>query len=125
MSYGVGVVFACLIMAVIIGMVVQAVLYARGRQVITRRQLALRMSAGSLLVITIGLMFYAAVYHFANPIVALIFWALMTLLPLVVIILAWLDLRQVVRTQHERQAELYRSLAGIERDLHEKRPGGD
>ena len=125
MSYVAGVIFACLVMAVIVGMVYQALAYARGRQIISRRQFVLRMIVGVLLIATIGLMFYATVYRFANPVMALLFWGLLTLLPVVVIILAWLDLRELARTQHERQAELYRSLAEIEQDLKRKRSGGE
>jgi len=101
-------------------MVYQALSYARGRQIITRRQFGLRMATGFLLLVTIVLMFYAAVVHFTNPIVALIFWTILTLLPLAVVILAWLDLRQVARMKHERQAELYRNLASLEQELRNK-----
>jgi hypothetical protein len=125
MSYAAGVIFACLVMAVIVGMVYQALAYARGRQIISRRQFVGRMVAGALLIVTIGLMFTAAVTRFTNPVTALVFWGLMTLLPLIVFILAWLDLRELARTQHERQAELYRGLAQIERDAKQKRSGGD
>jgi hypothetical protein len=117
MSYGVGVIFICLAMALIVGMVYQALAYAHGRQIISPRQFRLRMANGVLLLVTIGLVFYAALARFSNPLVALAFWGVVTLLPLVVVILAWLDLRQVARARHEQQAQLYRNLAHLEHDL--------
>jgi hypothetical protein len=120
-SYSAGIIFACLAMAVVVGMVYQALSYAHGRQLISRRQLVLRLSAGTLLLGTIGLVFYAAFQHFTNPVTALVYWGLLTLLPVIVVILAWMDLRELARTQHVRQAELYRSLADIEREAKRKR----
>lgn len=117
MSYLTGVILLCLAVAVIIGMVIQGVGYARGRQIITRRQFGMRMATGVLLLLTIGLMFYTAIVRLTNPYQALMVWGLLTLMPLAVIILAWLDLRQVARTRHQRQAELYRHLADIEQEL--------
>jgi protein-S-isoprenylcysteine O-methyltransferase Ste14 len=120
MSYAGGVIFICLAMAIVIAMVYQALAFARGRHIITRGQLGLRMATGVLLLVTIGLVFYAAVTRFTDPTTALVFWSLLTVLPLAVIVLAWLDLRQVARAQHRRQAELYRNLANLEYDLRSK-----
>ncbi len=122
MSYPVGVIFTCLAVAIIIGMVVQALSYARGRQIITRRQLAMRMVTGVLLLATIGLVFYTAVVKLTDPITVLVIWGLLIVLPVAVMVLAWLDLRQVARTQHQRQAELYRNLADLEQHVRGK-PG--
>ncbi|MCE5238892.1 hypothetical protein LLH23_10420 [bacterium] len=120
MSYPVGVIFVCAAVAIAIGMVYQALSYARGRHLINGRQFAMRMVTGVLLLVTIGLVFYAAVRPFTDPLLALGFWGLLTVLPLAVIVLAWLDLRQVARAQHQRQAELYRNLAGLEQQLRSK-----
>jgi hypothetical protein len=120
MSYAVGVIFICLAMAIIIGMVYQALSYARGRHIISRRQFSMRMATGLLLLSTIALVFYAAVVRFTNPVTVLVLWSLLTVLPLAVIVLAWLDLRLVARAQHQRQAELYRNLASLEQGLRDK-----
>jgi len=125
MSYAAGIIFTCLAVAIIIGMVYQALAYARGRHIITRGQLRLRMATGVLLLLTIAMVFYAALVKFTHPVTALVFWGLLTLLPLAVIILTWLDLRQVARTQHQRQAEIYRGLAHLERDVRRKPDGQD
>lgn len=117
MTYAAGVIFICLGVAVVIGMVAQVLSYARGRHIITRGQLAMRMTTGGLLLVTIAMVFYAAVVKFTSPITAVVFWGVLTLLPLAVIILTWLDLRLVARTQHQRQAEIYRGLAHLEQDL--------
>lgn len=125
MSYPTGVIFACLAMALIVGMVYQAVSYSRGRQLISRRQFGLRMTTGLLLLLTIGLLFYTVATDFTNHVTEIICLALLMLLPVGVIVLAWLDLRQLARAQHQRQAELYKNLAELERDLKQKRPGSD
>jgi len=125
MSYAVGVTFVCLAMAVIIGMVYQALSYARGRHIISRRQFAMRMTNGLLLLATIALVFYAAVVRLTSPVTALVLWGLLTLFPLAVMVLAWLDLRQVARAQHQRQAELYRNLASLEQTLRDRPDGHD
>jgi hypothetical protein len=126
MSYGVGVIFLIFAMLLVVGMVYQAVAYKRGRQIITRRQFGLRMANGCLLLLIIALLLYSATVHFANPRSTLIFWAVLWLalmaLLLAVVVLAWLDLRQVARAKHERQAELYRNLANLEQELRNK-PG--
>ncbi|MBU0607633.1 MAG: hypothetical protein KKI08_07080 [Armatimonadetes bacterium] len=120
MSYPVGVIFTCLAVAIIIGMVVQALSYARGRHIITRGQLAMRMVTGVLLLATIGLVFYTAVVKLTDPITVLVIWGLLIVLPVAVMVLAWLDLRQLARTQHQRQAELYRNLADLEQHVRGK-----
>lgn len=122
MSYAVGVTLIIFAVAILIGMAYQILAYFRGRQLISRQQLILRLIAGILLLITIGMIFYTALVHFRNPFWALGFWGMMLFLPLIVIIIAWLDLRQLARTQHERQAELYRSLAHLEQELKKKPP---
>jgi hypothetical protein len=121
MSYGVGVIFLIFAMLLVIGMVYQAIAYKRGRQIITRRQFGLRMANGSLLLLIIALLLSSATVHFADARSTLLFWTVLWLvlmvLLLAVVILAWLDLRQVARVKHERQAELYRNLANLEQEL--------
>jgi hypothetical protein len=61
---------------------------------------------------------------------ALIYWGVLTFLPLVVVILAWQDLKELSRTRHQRQAELYRDLANLQQQLQKPRepregPGTD
>ena len=125
MSYVAGVLLACTAMAIIVGMVYQALSYTHGRQIISRRQFILRMAMGALLLLTIALMFTAAVYQFATVQAAIVFWMVVTFLPVVVIILAWLDLRELRRRQHEQQAELYRNLAELQQELKRKPDQGE
>lgn len=117
MSYLTGIIFACLAMAIVIGMVHQACSYLRGRQIITGRQCGLRMATGGLLLAAIAMIFYAAVRPPVEPRVLLAYWAVLSLLPVAVIILAWLDLREVARLGHRRQAELYHSLAQLQQEV--------
>jgi len=89
-------------------------------QIISRRQLVLRLCTGALLVVCISLIFVASVHRLHDPWLALLLWTAISVLPLVAIILAWVDLREVRRTKHVRQAELYRTLARIQEDLKAK-----
>lgn len=125
MNYIPLVILACVAMTIIIGLVYQALAYARGRQLISRRQFVLRLVNGFLLLVTIGMIFYVpfVVHDGQNLRLVLVYWALLTFLPLVVVILAWLDLRELARTRHQRQAELYRNLAEIQRELHTRQTG--
>jgi hypothetical protein len=77
---------------------------------------------GVLLLLTIGMIFYSAIRLPANPLTALIYWGILTFLPLVVVILAWMDLKELARTRHQRQAELYRGLADLQQELQTKPP---
>lgn len=121
MSYAAGVILACLGMGIVIGMIHQAWTYLRGLTMLSRRQFGLRLTTGVLLLVCVGMIFYAALYPPSTPVVALSYWGILTLLPLLAIILAWLDLKELARTRHQRQAELYRGLADLERELQARR----
>ena len=122
MSYASGVILACLAMGVIIAMAHQVWSYLRGQHIISRRQFILRLTNGVLLLLTIGLIFLGALYRFSDLRLGLLFLSALAVLPLVVIVLAWLDLRELQRTRHERQAELYRNLAQLQQELRGKPP---
>jgi hypothetical protein len=117
MSYVTGIILASLAMAILVAVFHQTWSYLRGQTLISRRQFGLRLSMGALLLLTIGMIFYAAIHLPANPLTALIYWTILTFLPLVVVVLAWLDLKELARTRHQRQAELYRGLADLQHQL--------
>lgn len=125
MNYLPLVVLACVAMVIIIGIVYQSLAYARGRMLISRRQFVLRLINGLLLLTTIGLIFYVPFLMKQNLDLRLVlgYWGLLTLLPLIVVILAFLDLREVAKTRHRHQAELYRNLADLEQTLRTKDTG--
>ena len=122
MSYAAGVILASVAMAILIAMAQQAWTYWRGQHIISRRLFLLRLTNGVLLLATIGLIFYGSAHRFADLRMGLLYLSTLSILPVVVIILAWLDLRELRRTKHERQAELYRSLAQLEQELRSKPP---
>lgn len=117
MTYVTGIILASLAMAILVAILHQTWSYLRGQTLISRRQFGLRLSMGALLLLTIGMIFYAAIRLPTNPLTALIYWTVLTFLPLVVVILAWLDLKELARTRHQRQAELYRGLADLHQQL--------
>lgn len=131
MSYVAGTILACLAMAVMIGLIHQTWVYLRGLQsvsgqpLLSRRQFILRLWMGFLLLVCIGMIFYAAVHRFTDPVLALVYWAVLTLLPLAVIVLTWMDLRELTRTRHQVQAELYKELAELQRQAQAKRETPD
>jgi hypothetical protein len=110
MSYAAGVLLLVAAVAVIIGAVVQVLLFRRGQQIITRGQLVMRLVTAALLVFTIGLIFLGVLYPWPTALAELGFWTVLTCLAAVVIFLAANDLRQVERQKHLRQADLYRGL---------------
>jgi uncharacterized protein YacL len=130
MSYVAGVIFATLAMTIIVGMIHQAWTYARGQQIISRRQFAMRLSTGFLLLLTIAMIFYERLRPFTGrPLAELVYLCVLIILPTVVVVLAWQDLRELARLRHQRQAELYRNLAELQQQLLDKRgpqgkPGG-
>lgn len=107
-------------MAVLVGMAHQIWLYTRGHSLITRRQFVLRIVNGLLLLITIAMIFAGSAYRPQDLRVALLLWAVLTVLPLAVIVLALVDLREIQRVRHRRQAELYQHLAQLQSDLRDK-----
>lgn len=110
MPYTAGVVLLIAAVAVIIGAVVQVLLYRRGQHIITPGQLALRLVTAALLVFIIGLIFMGTLHDWPTPLAELGFWSALTVMAVVVIFLAAMDLRQVERQRHLRQADLYRIL---------------
>jgi len=125
MSYVHLVVLACIAMAIIIGIVYQSLAYARGRLIISRRQFILRLITGVALLLTIAMIFYVPFLMQRSPDVRLLlaYWGVLTLLPMIVVILAFLDLRELSRTRHRHQAELYRNLANLEQELRSRDTG--
>jgi hypothetical protein len=122
-TYTAGVVLACGAMAVLVGVVHQIWLYTRGRSLMTRRQFVLRMVSGGWLLVTIAMIFVGEFYRIQDLRLALLFWAVLCLMPLAVIVLALADLREIQRVRHQRQAELYQHLAELQQDLRDKSAG--
>lgn len=119
MSYATGVGLAVLAVIIVISALVQVSQYRRGQQLISSRQLALRLVMACLLLSIIGLSFWAAVYFNVQqePWAEIIFWLMLMLLAVVVIVLALVDLRQVRRAQHRARAELYQRMAQLQREI--------
>jgi hypothetical protein len=122
LSYTAGVILACGAMAVLVGLGHQVWAYSRGRSLLSRRQFGLRIANGVLLLVTIALLFVGAAYRIQDVRLAFGFLAAVCVIPFVVIVLAWSDLRELQRRRHERQAELYQHLADLQQELRDKRP---
>ena len=73
-------------------------------------------------IVCIALIFVGAIHRFHDLQMGLLYLSALSLLPVAVMILAWLDLRELQRTKHERQAELYRNLAQLQQELRTKPP---
>jgi len=117
MAYAAGVIL--LVMAVVIGiaMALQINAFTRGRSIISPRQLGLRIVCGVLLLIIIGMIYYGLAREWTNPLHELIFWAALTLLPLMVIVVAYIDLKETQVIGELRQARLYTGALRAEQEI--------
>lgn len=93
--------------AITIALALQIHAFVRGRSIITPRQLGLRIVCGLLLLIVVGMIYYGLLREWDNPAHALIYWTVLTFLPLMVIVLALIDLRETQAVGELRQARLY------------------
>jgi uncharacterized membrane protein YfcA len=100
--------------AIATGAALQIFQYLRGRHIITRRQLVLRLVTAALLLGIIAMIFFGALYNWPNPLSELVFWLAVTLLAILVIVLALFDLRQLERRRHLEQAALYRAIQELQ-----------
>jgi len=119
MSYATGVGLAVVAVIIVISALAQVSYYRHGRQLITSRQLVLRLVMAGLLLGIIGLSFFGVVYFNMRPqpLYEIILWLMLLLLAVVVIVLAVVDLRQVRRAQHRARAELYQRMAQLQREM--------
>lgn len=133
MSVG-GLIFVLVAAAVIIVAAAGQVLaYRRGRALLTRAQLTLRLVMALLLLAVLALSLYAM----ASPenllpagmsraerlsqmravTAVTVYWSAVTVLLLATMVLAVIDLRYVRAAQHRVRATMYRSLAKLEQEL--------
>ncbi len=117
MSYVAGVALGVLACVVAIMAVLQLYEYLRGRSLLTRRHLILRLAVAAMMLLAVGCIYAGAVIPFARIWHELLYWCTVVLLLVIVTILALVDLRMVERVKHQRRAELYRQLAEIEHSL--------
>jgi len=117
MAHVVGVIL--LVMAVVIGiaMALQINAFTRGRSIISPRQLGLRIVCGVLLLIIIGMIYYGLAHEWSDPLHELIFWTVLTLLPLMVIVVAYIDLKETQVIGELRQARLYTGVLRAEQEV--------
>ena len=97
-----------LVAAVGIGtaLVLQVHSFASGRSIISARQLGLRFVCGALLLAIIGMIYYGQVREWSDPLRELVFWSILLALPLLVIVLAYMDLKETQLVGELRQAQL-------------------
>ncbi len=121
MNYTVGVLLSIATVAVIIAALVEVSKYFRGQTIISGRQLLLRLVMAVLLLAIIGLGFWGKVYltRSPDPKTVAIAVGLAIVMIVAVVVLALLDLRQVMAAQHRSRAELYQRLADMRRELEE------
>ncbi len=97
-----------LVAAVGIGtaLVLQVHSFTRGRSIISARQLGPRFVCGALLLAIIGMIYYGQVREWNDPLRELIFWSILLGLPLLVIVLAYMDLKETQLVGELRQTQL-------------------
>ena len=113
-SYILGILLLVAACAVAIAAVLQTSEYRRGRSIISRGQLVLRLVTAVLLLLIIAMIFAGAIYPWPDTPVGKVselgFWSLLIILAIVVVFLAMADLRQLEREKHLRQAAVYRAI---------------
>jgi len=119
MSYSLGVLLAIAAIALVIAVLVEVSKYFRGQTIISGRQLVLRLIMAGLLLIIIGLGFWAKIYLSGspNPTVTLVGGLAILVMVVAVVVLALVDLRQVSAAQQQARAELYQQLADMRREI--------
>jgi hypothetical protein len=117
MSYAAGIFLAVIAVCAAIMMTVQLVEYLRGRSLLTRRHLALRLLTGVLLVGIVAGIYAGVLIRFPSPLAELAYWGSVVVFLGVVILLGLTDLRMLERVVHQRRAQLYRQLAEAEEQL--------
>ena len=117
MSYVAGVALGLLACVVVIMAVLQVHEFLRGRSLLTKGHLILRIVVAALLLLSIICVYGGVVIPFPGVWHELAYWCGVLVLLLVVAILAVVDLRMVERVSHQRRAELFRKLAEIEETL--------
>jgi hypothetical protein len=106
-----------MVVGVVVLAAAQAVEYLGGRSLISSKQFALRLVMAALLLVCLGAIYLGASIAWANRWHELVYWMAVLLGAGVITALALVDLRWCERLKHQRRAELYRSLADIERAL--------
>ncbi len=97
-----------LVAAVGIGtaLVLQVHSFVSGRSVISARQLGLRFVCGVLLLGIIAMIYYGQTREWNDPLRELLFWSILLVLPLLVIVLAYMDLKETQLVGELRQMRL-------------------
>jgi Sec-independent protein translocase protein TatA len=122
MSYTVGVLLSIAAVAVIIAALVEVTKYFRGQTIISGRQLLLRLVMAVLLLAIIGLGFWGKIYLTGgspDPMTVATAVGLAIVMIVAVVVLALVDLRQVMAAQHRARAELYERLADMRQEIEE------
>lgn len=117
MSYAAGVILGVLALVMILMAALQVFEYLRGRSLLTRRHLILRVAVAVLMLLSVACIYAGVVINFPAIWHAILYWCALLLMLLLVTILALIDLRMVERIKHQRRAELFRQLAEIEDTL--------
>ena len=117
MSYAAGVILGILACVVVLMALLQVHEYLRGRSLLTRRHLILRLTVAGLMLLAVGCIYVGVVIPFPGVWHELAYWCVLFILLITVTILALVDLRMLERVKHERRAELFRQLAEIEDTL--------
>ncbi len=121
MAYTLGVILlvAGVVIAIVLALQVNA--FMRGRTIISSRQLGLRIVCGVLLLVIIGMIYYGLSREWENPVHALVFWTILTLLPLGIIVVAYMDLKETQAIGELKQARLYTSALRAEQEARKHR----
>ncbi len=120
MSYTVGVLLSVAAVAVIIAALVEVSKYVRGQTIVSGCQLVLRLVMAVLLLAIIALGFWGKIYlsgENRDPTALAVGIGLAIVMIVAVVVLALLDVRQLMAAQHRARAELYEHLADMRQEI--------
>lgn len=118
----IGIVLMLCNVGIFVALALQIHAYLRGGTIISARQLGARVVCGVLLIVIITMIYYGLAHTWTDPVHALVFWAVMMFLAMLLFIVALMDYRETCTIGELRRAKLYTGAAKAAIRTH-RRPG--
>ncbi len=109
----IGTVLMLLNVGVCVALALQIHAFLRGATIISARQLGARVVCGVLLIVIITMIYYGLSHKWTDPAHALIFWAVMMFLAVLLFVVALMDFRETCTIGELRRAKLFTGAAKV------------
>ena len=111
MGDSIGLVLMLFNVGIFVALALQIHAFLRGGTIISARQLGARVVCGVLLIVIITMIYYGLAHTWTDPTHALIFWAVMAFLAMLLFVVALMDFRETCAIGELRRAKLYTGAA--------------